>query len=270
MGRASSSKKVARAAKAAGRPGTKKSLVWPATLGLVVLLGVGLIAVSAVGRESGASDRPILGDHFHAAFGVYGCDEFLPPVEIAGADENGIHTHGDGLMHIEPRSTRYTGAGANIGAFGETVAIDLDDDSIVMPGGQTYADGDDCGGEPGVVQVKVWTGPDDTEGRLLEADFADYAMPDNSLVTVAFAPEGAEIPQPPSAGAQEGGGAGVVTPTSTTIPAGGEPTDGDAGTGDDAEAPTEEPVEGDDGTTATTGADEADPTEGGETTTSTP
>ena len=65
MGRASSSKKVARAAKAAGRPGARKSYAWPIGIGLVVVLGVGLIAASAAGRDSG-SEAPILGDHWQA------------------------------------------------------------------------------------------------------------------------------------------------------------------------------------------------------------
>ncbi len=201
MGRASSNKKVARAAKAAGQPGTSKSLAWPVGIGLVVLLGVGLIVVSASGRES-SSTPPILGDHWHAAYGVMVCDDFEAPFNDAQPDESGIHAHGDGLMHIHPFSTRYTGEDATISAFGETTAFELADDSFTLPGGDTLANGDDCGGEPGVVQVKVWDGLGDEEGRLLEADFADYAPQDGELVTIAFAPEGAEIPTPPSAGTQ--------------------------------------------------------------------
>jgi hypothetical protein len=201
MGRASSSKKVARAAKAAGRPGTSKSLVWPVSIGAVVLLGIALIAVSAAGRDS-ASAAPILGDHWHAAYGVYVCDEFVPPFNDAKADESGIHAHGDGLMHIHPFSTRYTGEDATIGAFGETTAFELADDSLTLPTGKTYENGDDCGGEPGVVQVKVWDGLADEEGRVLESGFADHAPQDGELVTIAFAPEGTDLETPPSAGTQ--------------------------------------------------------------------
>lgn len=228
MGRASSSKKVARAAKAAGRPGTTKSLVWPVSIGLVVLLGIGLIFASATGRQGGADVSPLLRDHWHAAYGVYACDTFLQPVGDAKPDESGIHSHSDGLIHIHPLSTRYTGAGANLAAFGETTALELDDDSITMPNGQTYQDGDDCGGEPGAVQVKVWDGGQG-EGRLLEADFADFAPQDGDLVTIAFVPEGADIPMPPSAGTQPADGAPAP---GDTVPAGAT-TGTSAGAGSD-------------------------------------
>ena len=237
MGRASSSKKVARAAKAAGRPGTTKSLVWPLSIGLVVLIGVGLIAVSAAGRQSSADVEPALGDHWHAAYGVYACEEFLPPVSDAIADESGIHSHGDGLIHIHPFSTRYTGEDATVGAFGETTDLEVSDDAIRMPSGESYENGDDCGGEPGQVQVKVWEGPADTEGRLLEADFADFAPQDGDLVTIAFAPEGAEIPPPPSAGTQPtdvvpAAGDTVPEGTPSTLPTYEGATTGDPATGD--------------------------------------
>ncbi len=240
MGRASSSKKVARAAKAAGRPGTKKSLVWPVSIGLVVLLGVGLIAVSAAGREGGADVEPLLGDHWHVAYGVYACDEFLTPVSDAVPDESGIHSHGDGLIHMHPLSTKYTGDGATLEAFGETTALEITDDAIATPSGDTYEDGDDCGGEPGEVQVKVWSGPGDTEGRMLDGAFADFAPQDGDILTVAFAPDGAEIPPPPSAGTQP---SDVVPAPGETVPQGvpstlptdegatsGEPADGETAT----------------------------------------
>ena len=240
MGRASSSKKVARAAKAAGRPGSKKSLVWPVSIGLVVLLGVGLIAISAAGRESGADVEPLLGDHWHAAYGVYACDEFLPPVNDAIPDESGIHSHGDGLIHLHPLSTNYTGEDADLAAFGETTDLEITEESIAMPSGETYQNGDDCGGEPGEVQVKVWSGPGDTEGRMLEGDFADFAPQDGDILTVAFAPEGAEIPPPPSAGTQP---TDVVPAPGDTVPQGAPST-----------LPTDEGATGgepDDGATAT-------------------
>lgn len=240
MGRASSSKKVARAAKASGRPGTKKSYVWPASIGLVVLLGVGLIAVSAAERDS-ADAAPIIGDHWHAAYGVYACDGFLPPVTDAKADESGIHSHSDGLIHIHPRSTRYSGEDADLGAFGETTALELEDDSITMPDGQTFRNGDDCGGEAGVVQVKVWSGPSDAEGRLLESDFADFAPQDGDLVTIAFVPEGAEIPQPESAGVRPTDvptAPGATAPATTAPGASAPATTTDTSTGEDADTTT--------------------------------
>ncbi len=248
MGRASSSKKVARASKAAGRPGTSKSLVWPLSIGLVVVLGVVLIVISANERESSIT-APIIGDHWHAAYGVTVCDEFVPPFDDAQVDESGIHAHGDGLIHLHPFSTRYTGDDATVAAFGETTAFELSDDSFTLPSGETYEDGDDCGGEPGVVQAKVWTGLDDEEGRMLESDLADFAPQDGELITIAFAPEGADIPKPPSAGTQP---TDVVPAPGDTVPEGVPstlPTDEGATGGDTSGEGTDTSV--DTGTTDT-------------------
>ena len=110
MGRASSSKKVARAARTTGKPGASRNWIWPAALVVVVGLGVGLIFASRGGE---ASASPKLGEHWHAAYGVYTCDEFQPAmVDGEDGDLNGIHTHGDGLIHMHPFSTLVTGDGS--------------------------------------------------------------------------------------------------------------------------------------------------------------
>lgn len=196
MGKASSSKKVARAKKAAGRPGAKKSYTWPLAIGAVVLVGVLLVVVSAAGRDS-SSEPPRLGDHWHAAYGIYDCDDFITPLSDEVPDESGIHTHDDGLMHIHPFGTKYTGDGANIGNWGETVGLEVTDDSIRTAGGFEAENGKSCGDEDGVLQLWTWDSIGDEEGTRVESDFADYAPPDGSMFVLAFAPEGADIPKPP-------------------------------------------------------------------------
>lgn len=195
MGKASSSKKVARAAKAAGRPGAGRSWGWPALIGGVVVLGLVLIVISRGNTDD--SVAPKLGDHWHAAYGIYVCDTFLPPLNDAVTDETGLHTHGDGLMHMHPFGTSYTGENANIENFGLTVDLEVSDDSF-RTGGVERENGDECDdGSEGTVQLKVWDSPDDEEGRLLEGDFADYAPQEFSMWVLAFVPEGTEIPKPP-------------------------------------------------------------------------
>ncbi len=196
MGRASSSKKVSRAAKAAGRPGTKKSWAWPAGIALVVVLGIGLIAASAAGRDSGTT-APIIGDHWHAAYGIDICGEWQDPLLDQVPDQSGLHTHQDGLMHLHPFSTRYTGDRATINAWGETVGVEVGEGSLTLPD-RELSDGDDCGGEPGVVRVAVWDGAADTEGRVLETDPGDYKVADGDVITFSFLPEGTEPEQPPT------------------------------------------------------------------------
>src|SRR3546814_12267381 len=79
MGKASSAKKVARAARAGGRvsSGQPRSLLFPATLTVVAVLGVSLVVYARAERL--AEDReafPQPGDHIHAAYGVNVCGEF--------------------------------------------------------------------------------------------------------------------------------------------------------------------------------------------------
>lgn len=237
MGKASSKKKVARAARAAGGAKTSRNLVWPLALGVVVVLGSVLIYLSR--PQPSEAEPPNIGDHWHAAYGIYACDEFLAPLADAGADASGIHTHQDGLIHIHPFSTRYTGEGANLDAFAQQVGLELSDEGFRLPGGEAFQNGDDCGGEPGVVQVKVWDSVSDPDGRVLEGDFGSFAPPESSLVTIAFAPEGTDVPKPPSAGTVPGDVPGGA-PVGGGTPSGGQAPDSSATTPGDEGADGEE------------------------------
>lgn len=199
MGKASSNKKVARAARTAGRQRSSRNLVWPIAMAMIVLFGVVLVVFSR--PERAIAQPPLLGEHWHAAVGVSVCGTFQPAPNDVKADTSGIHSHGDGLMHIHPFGTRYTGEGANLEAFADQVGLEIGDDRIKLASGEELANGADCGGEPGVVQVKVWENNADEVGRLLEGGFADHAPGDGSVVTIAFAPAGSDIQKPPSAGA---------------------------------------------------------------------
>jgi hypothetical protein len=193
MGKASSSKKVARAAKAAGRPGAGRQWGWPLAIVGLVVVGLLLILVSRGNNEE--STPPILGDHWHTAYGIYNCDTFVPPLSDQVADATGLHTHEDSLMHIHPFSTAYTGDRATIGAWGETTGLELTNTSIDAASVHVE-NGDDCADGPGTVQVMKWDSIADEEGELLDGDLADYAMQDGEILTIAFVAEGTEIPKP--------------------------------------------------------------------------
>jgi hypothetical protein len=193
MGKASSSKKVARAARAAGRPGAGRQWGWPLAIGGLVVVGLLLILVSRGNNEE--SKPPILGDHWHSAYGIYNCDSFIGPLADVVADTSGLHTHEDSLMHVHPFSTAYTGDRATIGAWGETVGLELSATSIDA-GTLHVENGDDCADGPGTVQVMKWDSIADEEGELIEGDPADYAIQDGEIITIAFVAEGTEIPKP--------------------------------------------------------------------------
>ena len=201
MGRASSSKKVARAASTGGGRTARgaKPVIWYTVIVLVVLLGVGGIVFSRAERRdelaAGADgSAPVANvDHWHAAYGIYLCDSFAPKITNE-RDPKGIHTHADGIIHIHPFVRSAAGRNATLGVFADAVDMTLEDDELEVPGGKTYKSGDTkCGDEPGIVQVKV-------NDEVITEDLGGIRLNDDDLVTIAFAPEGAEIPPPPSAG----------------------------------------------------------------------
>src|SRR5687768_11164723 len=119
MGKASSAKKVARAARAGGIKKSRRKLAsFPLVIGLVVVLGVGLVAyaksTSNVGDGGGVAPKANQ-DHWHAAYVLYLCDYCSQPLSDEGEDKNGIHTHDDNLIHIHPFTQAAAGKNATVG-----------------------------------------------------------------------------------------------------------------------------------------------------------
>ena len=196
MARPSSSKKVSRVASTGGGRAARstKPLVWWGVMGLVVLLGVVGVVLSRQERQErgpAALTPPTTQDHWHAAYGVYLCDEFAPPIQDQN-DPRGIHTHADGIIHVHPFSSAAAGDNAVLDQFSRAAGMTLTDSRIKLPGGKTFEEGEtECDGEPGIVQVKV-------DGEIVTDDVADIKLGDRQILTIAFAPEGAELPDPPS------------------------------------------------------------------------
>src|SRR5262245_2607966 len=107
MGKASSAKKVARAARTGGASKKQRpKLAFPLGIFAVVVVGALLVGYARTDHSNtaNAETKPSYSaaDHWHAAYGFYVCDKFLAPVTDLDPtkDELGIHTHGDGLIHI--------------------------------------------------------------------------------------------------------------------------------------------------------------------------
>ena len=163
--------------------------MWPLSLAGVVVLGATLIAFSRGGSVS--AERPILGDHWHEAYGVYVCDSYLAAFPDNMSTSPGIHTHADGLAHVEPRSTRETGANATLGLFADNVGLEVTQESLKLPDGTVYSDGDECSGNSAEVRVL-------RDGVVIDGDPNEVRLRDGGTVAFVFAPDGAEIPPVPS------------------------------------------------------------------------
>lgn len=168
----------------------------------------------------GASMGPTTDDHWHSAYGIWVCDEFVPPLDDTQGDRVGIHTHGDGLIHIHPFAEEATGAGATLGLFGEEVALELSDHSFTLPDGDTYSTGDECDGREGVTEVVVWrpdAAPED--GEIVTSDLADLHLDgDRMAYTIAFTSSDTPVEElyPPSVAAV--GDPGDLAPGETVLP----------------------------------------------------
>lgn len=240
MGKASSKKKVARAAKAGGgraRAAGERNLLFPAALAVVAILGILLVVYARENRSAEALEPPLaFDDHWHAAYGFFVCDEFLPDLpEYTAPQNSGLHSHGDGLMHIHPFSPARAGENATLENWlsdaGEVLGGGdaITEDSLGVPGGQTYTEGEDtCEGVEGdpIAQVAVWesarAAQDGEDPTIVTEDFDLLRFQtDGQVYVMAFAPEGADIPVPRSIDSLAGVGSDLgVDPEDIEVPEG--------------------------------------------------
>ena len=202
-----SSKKVAKAAKvgqSAGSSGREqRELGFPMALAGVIVAGLALVAFSWNARDAQAL-TPNFDDHWHIAYGIYDCrtEAFLPNLADPQTPNSGIHTHGDGVVHLHPRSSDATGNNAQLKRFLEATRTEISDDAVLsFPDREALdEDGAECDGEPAILQVvRFDPGSDVIESRFTE-DLVDYRFQqDQERVVIALAPAGADVPPPPQA-----------------------------------------------------------------------
>jgi plastocyanin len=125
---------------------------WVPVVGIIFVV-FGVLALLFITRS--ATGAPRIGrDHWHATYTYFVCGEKQPN---APTWEAGVHTHGDGVVHIHPFSASEEGAGARLVKWFEYGGGKLDGDEIRMPGSSvTYKSGDECpDGTVGQLQVFV-------------------------------------------------------------------------------------------------------------------
>ncbi len=148
---------------------------------------------------------PTTADHWHAPYGLFICDEtgegFIQPFTAAD-NPSGVFSQSDGIIHIQPFSEEFSGPGATLGLFFTAVGLELTDDAISIPGGDAVTEGFDCTGEPTVLQVARWQLDDlDADPEIFTEGLADIAFAnDLEVYTIAYLPEGADLPLPPTIG----------------------------------------------------------------------
>ena len=204
MGKASSSKKVARAASTGGGRTSRGRTpwLWYLSMTAVVTLGILGILVSRSDLDEAAANPPVIGrDHWHAAYGVYVCGQFHPGLTDTQGDRYGIHSHGDGLVHIHPTSANSAGDNARLGVFLDEVGVELTESTLELPDRDELETGqDECDGKPGEVKVVEWETPTSRTEKVVSGDPNDLRLKQAQVITIAFVAKGDDVPQPPSAG----------------------------------------------------------------------
>ena len=165
---------------------------------LVVVLGSLLVLWARTDRE--ATSAPRVGDHWHSVYDIYVCDSFRSKV-VLETDPNGIHTHGDGLLHIHPFNKLASGRDAVLGEFFSAFGGRIDDTSVVLDTGEELVEGADCGGQPTVLKVARFDADDlERDPEVVTEDLAGVRFLKNrEAFTVAMVPADVEPPAPRSA-----------------------------------------------------------------------
>ena len=145
-------------------------------LGVLILGGMfTLVAMMVFARET--RPGPHIGDHWHASYEIWVCGERQPDLPQF---EGGIHTHGEGLLHLHPHIASEEGRGAALGKFFEYGGYTLTDDSLAVPD-VAVQNGDSCeDGSPGQLRVFL-------NGEPLD-DFVGYIPKDGDEIRIEFAP----------------------------------------------------------------------------------
>lgn len=243
MGKASSAKKVARLAqKGKGRKVRfQGGTLFPAMIVGISIVGLALIVYS----RSSIPDQnvpPTVQDHWHASYGFYACDTWLPDLQgnkeetdssgqliSDGFRRTGIHSHDDGVMHWHPYSSEATGRNAKLGVFLDVYGVKVTDTKIEFPadqGGAVYeegvtkctVDGKEVDGEVVVYAFAAYDAPDDVTTYI--TNFDDIRLKNDSMAfSIVFAPAGTKPGLPPSAASLPELGAADSASATTTVPA---------------------------------------------------
>ena len=205
VGKASSSKKVQRAARAAASSrgvGEKRERGFTLLVLAVVVLGIGLVLAARSSREEQVA--PFRTDHWHSAYEVYECGTVRSAIQTQ-TDPDGIHTHGDGLLHIHPFNSSATGDDARLGVFFDASGLVVTADTIDATGSfdsgfVPIENSTGCDGVDSEIVITRWN-VDGADGPQLEttyrSDFADIRfLQEREAFTIAKVPVGEDAPVP--------------------------------------------------------------------------
>ena len=217
-------------------------------LALMMVILVGGVGLAYVFR---ANPPPLTrgasaGEHWHASYKVYICGKRMNNYPTV---EGELHSHGDGFMHIHPRTPTFTGDNANVRNFFLLYETSIVEDAngkrtLTFPDGTTYKDGDRCPKSKKRYDIVATN-----KGKPIEGDPGAFIPHDGDVVEIRFGKKGEKpMPNPyaKAKGLPDPGASGRATPAPDSgeapAPAPAPETGDDAETDADA-SPAAEPEE---------------------------
>lgn len=149
-------------------------------LSFLVTVSMVFFLILPLFQPGGISGQPRIGDHWRASYLIVIYGKRLPtfPVETPG----GVHTHGDGLIDIHPETPSEEGRGANLARFMGTAGGLLTEDTLALPTGELYVNGDRSPeGKPGRLSLQV-------KGQEVRP-IASYVPQDGDDLVISFGAE---------------------------------------------------------------------------------
>jgi len=214
MGKASSSKKVARAAGLGGSRSYGSRPAWGYYFAIVVLVLLGVAGVynsreyldNQVNSNGSGQPSVHMATPWFEGYAVDICGKLQPSIRTT-KDPYGITTDQPGIISIDPANKSVAGKNATLGKFASAVGMTLNAGELELPGGRLYLNDQTCEGKEGHVYVMAWTDPSEPpQDGVLQTKHAridvskgweDTCDPDcdsgvllenDQLVTIAFLP----------------------------------------------------------------------------------
>jgi hypothetical protein len=189
MGKASRKKGSVRV-----KPRKSGSMAFGVIITAIVIAGVAGIALSRSSGSPANQSGPGIGDHWHAALGVNVCGSWKPNTPQYESP-TGIHSHGDGFIHMHPFSRAGANQNATVGLFLKQAGEKVSDREIKLADGTDMKNGEVCknlDNQKGKVRWSV-------NGKERTGDPAEFVAKDRDVVALAFLPDGTDIGTPPVA-----------------------------------------------------------------------
>lgn len=214
------------------------------TMGVVAIVLLGVIGIVLAKNANDSAKGLKIGDHWHAAFGVNVCGNWLPNPPETPRDSNGtivrhgtntyagLHTHADGLIHFEPEASDDVGSHATVGRYFTYNGWSVSSTSFAYDKGVKESNGDTCpgaNGQPGAKGTLTWA----VNGKLHSGNLGGYAPHNGDRIVLAFEPAGknaTSFGDPPSTAAltqalnSSAPNSGVSQTMPTTAPAQSTPS----------------------------------------------